>query len=553
MIGNTSDEMQKNDSVQKNDQHADLNRSVMELTSLLKATRELSNSRELHELHTSLAHIVIEKLEVRKLAIFTYHKNTATFELVFSHGIGDLNLEFETDWDNLWGKTLHSEPFRVTDPPENSIFRTLFDKYDLDRLDSKLWIPLDTENQTTGLLTIGEKADGQAFDDFDLNFLRHIADHASSCISTYDFYRKKQEEAKNLHKTHHNLSLLYNIGRAINYLTDVNSLLQYILTQATKISNAEKGSIMIYNPDANQLNIRILTGLADKNFQDKINRNEVECKSFKPGEGVAGHVFLTGKPIIVNDTKNDDSFIKTDSSFVNSIACIPIIVHGEVLGVINLTNKKDSCGFSLEETEMLKAVADQAAVALDKAKLWEMAFTDSLTGLYDRRYFKLKLHDELQRAKRYNKAFSIVMADLDYFKNINDTFGHAEGDKVLKRIGNYLQESIRNVDLIARYGGDEFVLFFPEKDKDAAFNLSERLRKKISQIRLAKSSKITISLGIASFPADGKDAEDLIQKADSAMYYAKQMGRNKIVAYSEDIKLLLEKNNLSAHNTANDN
>jgi len=545
MLGNNSDKNQKNDSAQVNNQPADLNRRVTELADLLKTTRELSNSRDVNELYVELAHIIIKKLEIRKLAIFAYHQNTETLKLVFSHGLGNLNLEFEMDEYLLRNKNLAPEPFRVTDHLQDPAFRTCFDKNNLDRLDSEVWAPLGTENQTIGLLTIGEKAVGLSFDDYDLEFLKHIADHASGCINTCMFYAKRQEEGKNLNKIHNNLALLYNIGRAINYLTDINSLLEYILSQAIKISNAEKGSIMIYDPDSNQLNIRLLTGLENKPIQDKINRNDVECMSFKPGEGVAGRVFLTGKPIILNDIRTDPSFIKNDSSFVTSIACIPMLVHGEVLGVVNLTNNQDSHGFGLEETEMLNAIADQAAVALDKAKLWEMAFTDSLTGLYDRRYFKIKLDDEFQRAKRYNKPFSIVMADLDNFKNINDSFGHAEGDKALTKIGNYLQESIRTVDLVARYGGDEFVLFFPEKDKDAAFNLSERLRKKISQIELVKSSKITISLGIASFPTDGEDAEDLIKKADSAMYYAKQMGGNKIVAYSEDIELLLGKNNLS--------
>jgi diguanylate cyclase (GGDEF)-like protein len=162
-----------------------------------------------------------------------------------------------------------------------------------------------------------------------------------------------------------------------------------------------------------------------------------------------------------------------------------------------------------------------------------MAFTDSLTGLRDRRYFKVKLQEELQRSRRYHKPFSIVMADLDKLKDINDTHGHAAGDRALKDIGAFFMSQIRDVDIVARYGGDEFILFFPEKGKDAAHHLSERLRNGINHNLTVNSSALSISVGIASYPEDGTDIEALIDKADKAMYQAKRMGRNRIESYSD--------------------
>jgi len=207
--------------------------------------------------------------------------------------------------------------------------------------------------------------------------------------------------------------------------------------------------------------------------------------------------------------------------------------HGETLGVINLTNKRDGSGFTNEDLDMLQAVADQAAVAINKAQLWEMAFTDSLTGLRDRRYFKVKLHEELQRARRYDRSFSIVMADLDKLKDINDTHGHSAGDLALKQIGAFFRSQIRDVDIVARYGGDEFIMFLPEKGKNAAHHLSKRLRDGINQELAVNSSALSVSVGIASYPEDGTDVEVLIDKADKAMYCAKRMGRNRIASYSE--------------------
>jgi diguanylate cyclase (GGDEF)-like protein len=214
-----------------------------------------------------------------------------------------------------------------------------------------------------------------------------------------------------------------------------------------------------------------------------------------------------------------------------------MVVYNDVIGVINVTNKRHGKEFTGDDVEMLKAVADQAAVAINKAQLWDMAVTDSLTGLYVRRYFMVKLQEELLRAERYNNILSILLADLDGFKNINDTYGHDAGDRVL----NFLQQNIRDVDVVARYGGDEFVIMIPEAAQDAAYILSERLRKQFSELKLEKMPPITISLGIATYPLDGTELDDLIKKADSAMYAAKRAGRNRVVKYTPDIKLVGEK------------
>jgi diguanylate cyclase (GGDEF)-like protein len=133
------------------------------------------------------------------------------------------------------------------------------------------------------------------------------------------------------------------------------------------------------------------------------------------------------------------------------------------------------------------------------------------------------------------------MADIDRFKKINDTYGHDVGDKVLQTIGNFFQKNIRDVDIIARYGGEEFIVMIPEADSEAAYCMAERLREQFSEIDLGELPNITISLGIAAYPGDGTEIEDLLKKADAAMYAAKQAGRNKVMKYSNDIKLIREK------------
>ena len=512
-----------------------------EQTEILKACRKLSNILDPEELYAVFADVIKKKVAIGQLAIFHYRKTADALELVFSEGLGKLNFRIKKNKSGLWKSILGGEVFAVSDDAGNLLFSNEFEKLGLEALQSNLWAPLGMGDELVGLVTFGSKGTRQPLDDTDLYFLQQISAHAAVCFNTCRLYKKRQKEKEDLDKTLQNLSLLYSIGKAMNYISDLKKLLQFILGQAIEITSAEKGSLMLYDMETDQLNIRVLAGLEDNSFQEKVNNNEIECRSFKPGEGIAGRVFLNAKPIVVNNIKEDGVFVDSHASYVRSIACIPMVVFNEVIGVINVTNKRHGKEFTDDDVEMLKAVADQAAVAINKAQLWDMAVTDSLTGLYVRRYFMVKLQEELLRAERYKNILSILMADLDGFKNINDTYGHDAGDRVLNAIGKFLQQNIRDVDVVARYGGDEFVIMIPEAAEDAAYILSERLRKQFSELKLEKMPPITISLGIATYPLDGTELEDLIKKADSAMYAAKRAGRNKVVKYTPDIKLVGEK------------
>jgi len=513
-------------------------RRAAELTELLKACRDLSDILNPDELYATLAGIIKNKFGISNLGLFVYDPEKETFELIFSYGLGKLNFKFKRDRKKLWETILKDKPFAVVDQSGDPLFPKFLEKQDLKILPSKLWAPLIMRGEVIGLLTMGPKAGNQLFDDFDLYFLQQITAQAAVSINTCRLYARRKKEKEDLDKTLQNLSLLYSIGKAMNYISDLKNLLQYILSQAIDITSAEKGSIMLYNLETDRLNIRVLAGLEDTEYQEKVNNNEIRCRSFKPGEGIAGRVFMTSKPMIVNNIREDDLFINSETSYVHSIACIPMIVFSDVVGVINVTNKKKGKEFTEEDVEMLKAVADQAAVAVNKAQLWDMAVTDSLTGLYVRRYFMVKLQEEIHRAERYGKRLSVIMADLDRFKKINDTYGHDAGDRALKTISQFLQKNIRDVDAIARYGGEEFVMLIPDADKEAAYCLAQRLREELAKVKFEDLPPITISLGIATFPSDSTDIEELIKKADAAMYEAKQKGRNRVVKYSTAIQLI---------------
>ena len=521
-----------NESVKKTDSIESLRQRVSEMENLLNANQMLCDALDPVELYSTISRLIRKQLEVSPIGIFVYNHETENFELVFSHGLNDLVFTFDKNNGPLWQKILQKEPFPVNDTSGNPIFKEFSINNILKKLNSEWWVPFVMKEEVIGFLTIGEKNNGQPIDEIEYDYIKHIANQATICLTACNLYLKRQKERQELDKILKNLSLLYNIGRAMTYISDLKNLLKYILEKAIGITNAEKGSIMLYDPDTNRLSITFIEGLEDNDYQEKINNKQVECKSFKPGEGVAGKAFQEAKPVIFNNIKGEDEFIEAGSSFVRSIACIPMLVYNEVIGVINVTNKQDDTQFTEVDIEMLKAVTDQAAVAINKAQLQEMAITDFLTGLYIRRYFMSRLQDELLRSERYNKAFSIAMIDIDNFKNVNDSYGHAAGDQALKAAGSFFKKNLRQTDVVARYGGEEFVIFFPETNKKVAYVLAERLRKGFSQIRLDTLPRLSISLGISTYPDDGKDIETLIKNADAAMYSAKQRGRNQVVKFS---------------------
>ena len=469
------------------------------------------------------------------------------FELAKSFGIEENELSFKCEEGLLRQTILQNEPFTVVDISGNPLYGDFFKKNNLHRIDSQIWVPLMMLDNVIGILTIGHEDNIAHLNNLDLNFLKQISSQASVSIHTCRVYDRRNKEKEELDKTVRTLSLLHDIGRAMNYIQDFKYLLRYILKQAIEISQAEKGSIMLYDAETARLHIRVMEGLADEKILEQINNSEIETRSFKPGEGVAGAVFESGEPIFLNDLDMDKRFVHAGKSYAHSIACVPMVVFSDVIGVINVTNKKEGDGFTDEDAELLKAVADQAAVTVNKAQLWEMSVTDSLTGLYIRRFFLAKVSEELRRSERYKHPFAIVMVDIDHFKNVNDTYGHSEGDQVLKAVSNLFKDTIRQVDIVARFGGEEFVMLLPETDKENALKLAERLREKVAELTFEQVPCVRISLGVSGYPEDGSEIESLIKKADAALYKAKQSGRNRSIVFTDSIPLISEKNGKDHH------
>jgi diguanylate cyclase (GGDEF)-like protein len=212
-----------------------------------------------------------------------------------------------------------------------------------------------------------------------------------------------------------------------------------------------------------------------------------------------------------------------------SVLCAPIL-HGEtMLGVLNVESSTPNA-FGEQETLILRTLADLLAAALHNAYVFQgmqqQAITDSLTGTKTRRYFLESLQSEWRRASRSGRPFSVVMVDLDKFKDVNDSMGHIEGDLVVGRVGRVLEEHCRHSNVVARYGGDEFVILMPETTLEQSMVLSDRLRSSLQGDVLLKGRNLTGSFGVATYPLHGDTPEAILQQADRALYHAKRRGGN---------------------------
>jgi two-component system cell cycle response regulator len=179
--------------------------------------------------------------------------------------------------------------------------------------------------------------------------------------------------------------------------------------------------------------------------------------------------------------------------------------------------------------QMTEAI-QQHQMLLDRENYEKLSLTDPITGLFNQRHFQNHLSIELERAKRHNRIISLIMIDIDLFKTFNDTKGHPEGNKLLQAVASILKESVRNIDLVFRYAGDEFALLLPDTDKSRATEVAERVRQKVE----AQLAGATLSLGVATFPEDANNYDELVLKADQALYQAKRSGKNQTVVAGKD-------------------
>ncbi|MFH1888524.1 MAG: diguanylate cyclase [Candidatus Omnitrophota bacterium] len=324
---------------------------------------------------------------------------------------------------------------------------------------------------------------------------------------------------------------LKEIVEVIDQKLDLEYIGESLTSIAFSMIGASKGTCTLYLLDNRTQRLSL--------FKTK-KENEGLIIKAKDGDIFDLWVLRHFSPLLIEDTKRDFRFdlekigVK-DIRPISSLISSPLISEHKFLGLLRIDNP--SPGFySQDDLRFLATVCDLGAVAIENGELFQrtrdLAIHDELTRLYTKGYFIEQLGIKCNRGLRQNAFFSLLMFDIDYFKNYNDKFGHTSGDLVLKSLSHTITDSLKKFDpLVSRFGGEEFCVILPSQDKNAAYIIADELRAKIEKTKIIlrnEETHIRVSIGVASFPRDAMDADGLILRSDKAMYEAKQNGRNRV-------------------------
>jgi len=337
------------------------------------------------------------------------------------------------------------------------------------------------------------------------------------------------------------LKQLIQIGIALTSERNLSTLLDRIVTEARRFTNAEAGTLYLRDGDVLRFTVAQNDALLERMGEREMRRQFAAEPLRLTQPSLAGYVALTGQPICLPDAygvpKNRPYVFNQDLDVrlhyqTGSVLVVPLQdASRDVIGVLQLINARNEVGevvpFDSELEGLVQALASQAAVAIRNARLEELSFKDPLTGVYNRRYFTLRLEEEAKRHARFAEPMSLVLVDVDRFKAINDQLGHRAGDEALKEIAQVIVTNSRSFSIVTRYGGDEFAVLLVNTPKSGALKYAQRIRDVVERHQFA-SGPLTVSVGIAALPDDVLVWEDLVPAADRALYVAKRLGRNAI-------------------------
>jgi diguanylate cyclase (GGDEF)-like protein len=349
----------------------------------------------------------------------------------------------------------------------------------------------------------------------------------------------QHEEIAELKRQVERLSLFHEVGKTLASTLDLQKILQTIMEKISDFLQPDTWSLLMLDENTQELYFEIAIGAG---------ANKLKDVRLKLGEGIAGWVASNGDPLLVEDVKKDPRFSSKFDELTqfdtHSVVCVPIKGREKVLGVIELINCLGKGSFRNEDIPILKNLADYAAIALENARyvqrIHELTITDDCTALYNARHLHFVLDAEIYRSNRYNYEFSVIFIDLDHFKQVNDTYGHLVGSKLLWMIGDLIKGHLRLIDYAFRYGGDEFVVLLPQTAKENALMVVRRVKDLLNATVFFTEEnlniKVTASFGLSSFPGDARTRKEILRMADEAMYLVKNTTRNNIALAGEGIR-----------------
>jgi diguanylate cyclase (GGDEF)-like protein len=377
---------------------------------------------------------------------------------------------------------------------------------------SELAIPLMLRDEVVGVLDCqSERIDH--FDSETIDLLTLFSNQASIALQNARLYSLEQQRARQL-------QAINAIAQQTTAVLDLEELLGRVcelVQDAFRVSH-----VSLFLREENDLVLRAHHGTLTPHIPQggRFPAGNEPWASVLAGNGTGVETDLTSAPV----TK---FFAESASRML-----IPLVSFGQTLGILALDSAQPDA-FRDGDLQSLESVADICATAIQNAnyvdRVKQLAYLDGLTGIFNRRFFEMRILEEIERARRYGTGMAVVMADIDHFKRLNDEFGHVLGDEVLRQVSSLFHQQVRKIDVVCRYGGEEFAILLTQTSAQHAINIAEKLRKLVAHWQFPGVPRaVTISAGAAAFPDQGTTRDELVKAADSALYTAKQAGRNRV-------------------------
>jgi diguanylate cyclase (GGDEF)-like protein len=380
---------------------------------------------------------------------------------------------------------------------------------------SQLAIPLLVRDELAGVLELhSDKLN--YFDGEMIDMLTLLGAQASMAVENSRVRSLQQRRGEQL-------EAINTVARHTTAVLDLDELLRVVCNLLLEWFRADHVTVLLAEGDA--IRLRAHEGRLTPRFPPGA--------VMEGGSGLVARAMAAGKSIMENDVTSVPGYI---AGFVEtqSEVCVPLMFFGEKLGVLALDSEQKEA-FHEDDLQPLESVADICAAAIHNAnnfdRVKQLAYVDGLTGIHNRRFFEMRFAEELERVGRFQGRVSLIMVDIDNFKKMNDEFGHLLGDEVLRSVSSILRQQLRKLDVVCRYGGDEFAIVAPETPIESAVRVAEKLRRQIEQHHFpGVPRRVTISCGVAEHPTNGATRDDMVAAADHALYFAKQTGRNRVAS-----------------------
>jgi diguanylate cyclase (GGDEF)-like protein len=394
--------------------------------------------------------------------------------------------------------------------------------------------PILLSGQVAGVMAAMNAEREYVFEPRDLEVMQTAAGQVSVAVENARLFAEEQRRSRQL-------AFLNNISKTAISSEDSEQMLAAIVAEIQKTFRFDHIGIGILDYATKDIEIKAEAGITTQALGKRIQL----------GAGILGRVARSGESALVQTSGNDPLQGVLEHS--RSVLCIPIAYGSTLLGVLNVESQQEDA-FSPQDVLIMNTLADLLATALHNSfvfqKLQQQSITDGLTGIKTRRFFYEALSSEWRRGLRSGRPFSVILIDLDRFKAVNDTHGHLEGDLVLARLGRLLEQKCRQSNVVARYGGDEFIILMPETGIEQAEALAERLRQWLATDTMLNEHKITGSFGVASYPVHGRSAEEIVRVADVGMYISKHAGGDRVSIaeeFSEDESCAVQRQLISGY------